>query len=696
MKRRVAIFLLVILVAFNLLLSTTGATGNNPANLALGKNYEIFTEAANTYSYGHTEVGPKNQLTDGKIGDPSDYYGGAWSHFVRGIGRDIIIDLESEMTVTGFQTAFVQLNADGIYCPKEVTFSLSEDGENFMTVFKVKNPIPNTAEGTHRAVYKAFGEGYRARYVKLHFDVDVNVFCDEIYVYGQEDPTIGLEIIPKAPIQKELYIDTGEKVGAKDIICFHYGYWPDDFTKSDNKKEVFKPYLGYIDKDGEYQDTMFDAVMFLIIQGRCPSGGNLNANGPPSILSDWEYLIENTFKEGINLSALDEATRELKDQLQLPEDHKTTVYLSAPHAKISDVVFGDYDGDGVENVISSLDDCVDLYAWYIDKVLEIYNQQNYRHLDLKGFFWSNESLSSLYYEDEPLYAERCVKELHKRDMQCIFIPFYQATGIDRVEELGFDATIMQPNLPFADALQKYPRQMMDDFIYNASFFHTGMQVEAHDNFRNNIAKYGPLFMEYLYAGERSGLMTDGIHAYYQGAGYGVFHQWAVVNEGELRWFYDALYRFIKGTLRFPDFNVIVDKELTVGSGEAVYGNFRIDGDWNPYQHNLSVAKLPRSGTMVYRPEAGQYMYRASRKYVGQDSFTLKYLDQDGKEQLIVVDVTVIETNKTEDMDSISDKLEKDNQNPVLNPIWYIIISAISIIIIILVLLLFKTKRKRIS
>ena len=93
---------------------------------------------------------------------------------------------------------------------------------------------------------------------------------------------------------------------------------------------------------------MFDAIMFLTLQGLCPSGGKLTKDGGPTLLSDWEYLLDNTFGEGINLDALNEATAELKADLDLPDTHKTAVYLTVPYPKISDLVFGDWNGDGID------------------------------------------------------------------------------------------------------------------------------------------------------------------------------------------------------------------------------------------------------------------------------------------------------------------------------------------------------------
>ena len=641
--KRVVLLIMSIMLLSSLVAGGLGVSAGSEKNLALGKTYTIESGAANEYSFGHTEQGSKDQLTDGVIGDPTEHYGGDWSHFVRGVSRTITIDLEKIVAIKSIETAFIQRTDFGIYCPQEVVFSISEDGENYMTVSAVENSVDNTVDTPTRVPYKAVAEKkYKARYVRVYFDVQVNSFIDEVFVFGTESTNDAFEIEPDEVEEDSFYYEDGKDIGVKDIICFHYGYWPDDETMVNNEKDVFKSYISYIDKNGKSIDTMFDAVMFLIIQGNCPSSGKLSANGGPTIMSDWEYIIENTFGENINLDALDQATAEMKETLELPEEHKTAVYLSVPHPKVSDIVFGDYDGDGIDNKILSLEDCVSVYTWYVDEVLQRYNQKNYENLDLKGFFWSSESLLSEYYEQEPELAKLCVDELHKREMQCIFIPYYHATGIEISKEIGFDATIMQANLMFKEALQKNPSKMMEDFAETAGKYHTGIQMEMHDAFIYDTDKYAPLFKQYLVSATESGLMKDAVHAYYQGAGYGAFDNCARSSDPFVRWFYDAIYKFIKGTLSLPEFKVNTTKEVETVANKAFIGTFDVDGDWNNAEFNLAVSKQPKHGTLFVNHTDGEYYYRAQKRYSGDDKFTLKYDDPNGKVVEVEVNVTVLE------------------------------------------------------
>lgn len=628
----------------SLLLSVAAVGGYAAAledkmNIALGKKYEISSDAPNEHSLGTTEKGTKDQLTDGKYGILTDFYGGEWAHFVNAYGRTVTVDLGENMSVEGFRISFIQNREYGIYNPRLVTVSLSEDGEGFEQVASVAKPNPTSLVGPVRSVYEAeFDTAYRARYVRIHFDVQVNTFTDEIEVYGGALSGGEKELSPTVPEEEELYYDNGEGIGVRDIICFHNGYYPADETLANNTKDVFRSYLGYIDEDGNFKDTMFDAVMFLIIQGMCPSGGSLAKGGDPAVLSDWLYLLDNTFGEGINLDALDEATAELKDELSLPDSHKTAVYLSVPYPRISDKAFGDYDGDGADNVISSVDDCVELYLWYVDRVLERFEEKNYQNLDFKGFFWSTESLIEDTNDYEVTLAERCVKGLHDRGLQCVFIPYFQSAGSWMAEDIGFDATIMQPNLSFNEWAQKDPENFMKDFTSTAAKYHFGIQLEMKENLASNKEPYASYFRQYLVSAVQSGMMTDAVHAYYQGAGYGSVYQCAVSSDPELRWLYDSLYKFIKGTLSFPGQpQVNCDTEITVEEDSMYTGNISLEGDW---YCDFTVASQAPNGTVMCYPGVGEYRYRPDRGFTGSDSFGISVTMPDGSEKIVTVNVTV--------------------------------------------------------
>lgn len=536
-------------------------------NLALGENTKITSFVPVSKSYASVEKGNISALTDGLTADPDDCYGGGWAHFYRGFGRNIVIDLEGVFSVCGFEAGFIHDRASGIYCPEKVSLLLSENGVDYFTVSEVDSPYPASFGGKVRAVYSHEGEKcYRARYAKLRFDVDVNVFCDEIKILGKNSDGSELALCgePDREIYKNRFAPIDCLGGVRDLPLVYLGYWPENERIARSTKEDLLPYVAYVDKNGRIKDTMFDSLLFLFVQGRCPSGGCLGYHGEPSLLSDWEYMIDLLFENGYSLSALDAAYEETKNALSLPEEKKLKVYLTAPVPKISLQPFGDMNGDGIEEKLLSTDDCVNAYLWFVDEVTRRFEAMSFKNIELDGWFWSNESISRVTRDDEETFAASCVKGLHERNYKCVFIPYFQAGGAEKAEKVGFDCVTMQPNLSFNKPLQLDPAGAMEDFTEACRKYGFGIELEIHQGVKNKETQklYGEYFYEYMRSCIKSGMMTDSVHTYYQCAGPGVFYDCAVSDDEYLRGIYDNLYKFIKGSLTLSDLDPQPEEAVT--------------------------------------------------------------------------------------------------------------------------------------
>ena len=263
------------------------------------------------------------------------------------------------------------------------------------------------------------------------------------------------------------------------------------------------------------------------------------------------------FLDGFNLKALDEAVADLKNALSLDSEYKLKFYLTAPVPKISSEPFGDMNGDGIEEKILSTEDCINAYAWYVDQVTRRFNAEHFENIVLDGWFWNNESASRANRDDEAVFAKGCMDKLHERGYKCIFIPYFQAGGCEKAEDIGFDCTTMQPGLSFQEVLGRNPQGMFEDFTVLCKKYGFGVELEIHHGVKNpdTMKKYIDLFDQYLIGCMRNGMMTDTVHTYYQVAGPGVFHFCAYAKLEEQRAVYDKLYKFIKGTLTESDFVV---------------------------------------------------------------------------------------------------------------------------------------------
>lgn len=641
-KNRARMIFSLLLAAFMLPVGAlTGAASEERVNLALHKPYTIRSDAANDYSGPACEQGGKDMLTDGEYGDTKAYYSGKWAHFVRAFGRSVTVDLGAAYAVDTVKASFIQHKEHGVYCPQRMTVYYSENGIDFQTIDNVLQPVKNTQNGYIRAEYISESTPYKARYVRIHFDVQVNLFIDEIEIYGNA-PTGGeAELKPDVSDEEEaeLYYDNRTELGVRDIMCFHNGYHPDEPETVNNTREIFKPYIGYVDASGNYADTMFDAIMFLTAMGRAPSGGSYMKPGGQTLMSDWEYLLDNTFGENINVCALDAETAEMKKQLALPESYKVAVYLTAPYPKIGSVVIGDLDVDGTDDMLETFEDCVDAYMWYVRAAKARFDEQNFENVELKGFFWLSEGIDNWDNDYEVDLAYRCVKEVQAIGLQVVFIPSWQAPGSEIAHDVGFDAVIMQPNLSFNEFAQRDPKAFMQDFIDTASKYHFGIQLEMMDWIDAAEERYLGYYEQYLRSAVGSGMMTGALHAYYQGAGRGSsFFQCAKSSKPRMRWLYDCTYKFIKGTLTFEDGATVVgDREIKAESGKLVIGSLGMSDD---SYNSLTLETQAEHGTAFYYPQKGQFSYRASKSYVGEDVFTLKATFPDGREELVRVTVDV--------------------------------------------------------
>lgn len=525
-------------------------------NLALGRAVKIINIAPIENSYASVEKGRKDILTDGRVGDPTACYGGDWVHFYRGVGRRLIVDLGEIRSVDGFEIGFIHDRNSGIYAPEFIKFYLSLDGNDYFEVADVKAPYDASFGEKVHSVYSADIDACKARFAMLEFYVEVNAFCDELRIFGGD--CIGIECEPSgekySDINKNRYASRDSLGGIHDIPLLYFGYWPEDERIAKLKKEDFLPYLAYIDREKNILDSMFDGLMFLIVQGRCPSGGCLGYHGGPNYLSDWEFILDELFADGQNLKAYDQAVEELKRALSLPKDYKHKFYLTAPVPKISLESFGDMNGDGIEEKLLSTDDCIEAYAWFIDETVKRFNAEHFENIELDGWFWVNESVSRANRDDEEYFAKGCINELHKRNQKCIFIPYFQAGGCEKADEIGFDCTTMQPGLSFQSVLGSNPEGMFNDFTALCKKYGFGVELEIHHGVKNQDTKeqYGKLFDEYLLGCIRNGMMTETVHTYYQAAGPGVFHFCAHSEDGYQRAIYDKLYKFIKGTLTEAD------------------------------------------------------------------------------------------------------------------------------------------------
>ncbi len=141
-------------------------------NLAFGKPVTLNTSHSEKYP-----VGGGSALTDGLHG-PNDYHcnwlGFEDEHLVA------VIDLEESQPIHRIKTTFLQHWYAWIWLPEYVEFSISEDGENYTQIRRIKNTIPDTEPDAFTHEFNVEVGGKSARYIKVF--AKSRLKCPELHI----------------------------------------------------------------------------------------------------------------------------------------------------------------------------------------------------------------------------------------------------------------------------------------------------------------------------------------------------------------------------------------------------------------------------------------------------------------------------------------------------------------------------------
>ena len=158
--------------------------GNRPGadkpveHLGIGKKV-TYAEGANYYS-GYT-AGGDDALVNGILGGWS-YSDQLWQGFLKDI--DLTIDLEKETSIKNVYADFMQICGPGVFMPKQVIISVSNDGKEFTELTKIDHQVVKDDAVTFKT-YGWEGEA-NARYVRYQAEIDRNfggfLFVDEIVI----------------------------------------------------------------------------------------------------------------------------------------------------------------------------------------------------------------------------------------------------------------------------------------------------------------------------------------------------------------------------------------------------------------------------------------------------------------------------------------------------------------------------------
>ncbi|MDB6038126.1 MAG: hypothetical protein JWM99_1967 [Verrucomicrobiales bacterium] len=128
---------------------------------ALAKSIKLAHKFSSDYPGG----GPSG-LTDGQLGS-LDFLDGIWQGY-HGVDLDATIDLGKPQSISTISVCFLQNVPLGIYIPKSVEVTVSNDGQNFESLSSVGGSIPQTDPDPFIKRIETDGANKTARFVRVH------------------------------------------------------------------------------------------------------------------------------------------------------------------------------------------------------------------------------------------------------------------------------------------------------------------------------------------------------------------------------------------------------------------------------------------------------------------------------------------------------------------------------------------------
>lgn len=566
---------------------------NQKINLLSKLTYQIRSDDTidGTYATTHYNSTLDNRaLTDGALSASATYSASQWFRFTRGLGRSIYFDLKNTSAVSGYSFGFLKEDSTGVRLPDYVAVYASENGNDWMEIARISNIASNKASDIVR-VTGNFKETYRARFIKIYIPVATHVYVDELEILGTKKVGNAKALTPNTSEDKQYpnkYASPEEFGNIHDVLL---SYVSPDINRI--TKEHYLPYVAYIE-DGQIKDTLFDAYLYLPYVKYLYDGGKKK----PLTKAEWQKYIDYQFEAGINLDALDAAVAETKAALGL-SDYKAGVFFSILYPVSSQTAFGEVNGRNLD--FSKLEDRKAGVKWLIDEQVRKFKEKGYQNLELKGFYWFTEEID---FGDQGLldllrYTTDYVRQLK---YFTFWIPYWQASGYNRWQEIGFDLACYQPNYAFNYTI---PEKRLYDAAKAAKMLGMCIELEIEGISHTAVDR----LKTYYRVGAETGYMTEAIHMYYQSGMPGSIYNAYKSTDPYVHSLYKDTYLFIKGKFK-AEVTAPQSQSLECKASESVSGTVAVNTDSVIKSYTITTApkygsvQLNADGTFEYIPVKG--------------------------------------------------------------------------------------------
>ncbi|MDR1865446.1 MAG: DUF4855 domain-containing protein [Bacteroidales bacterium] len=282
-------------------------------------------------------------------------------------------------------------------------------------------------------------------------------------------------------------------------------------------REHFAPYVSYTDR-AQKEQWLFDGFLFLEITNGVSGKQRIFATGyygQPAGKTEWERQADYYFTENNGVYALDDCIAAVTERLGAPaEKRKVVIGLPEPivagpgshYAELPADYWGSVDGKQLD--FTGNDDRITACKWFIDYVEARFNEGNFKHVELAGFYWIAE---------ESLHTKTILAEvaacLNGKKYSFNWIPYWK-TDPDYYDwqALKFNYAYLQPNYFFND---NTPYSRLTEACNVAKLYRLDMELEFDLSVFVGDRNRGSRLYDYMKAFRENGILTSKRIAYYQ-------------------------------------------------------------------------------------------------------------------------------------------------------------------------------------
>ena len=230
----------------------------------------------------------------------------------------------------------------------------------------------------------------------------------------------------------------------------------------------FLPMIAQENTSGTPTGWLFDGTLF----------GEYSSNTPETE-AGWTSWLTDLFSPNVELSALNQAVGQVKQELNDP-NFKEKVVITIPSTEGNPSDFGEVDGQSLDlnpadvgQVQSTINKAKAIH-WYMQQVLSMWNQADFSNLQLAGFYWEPESVDQNLPLDQVL-VQTTAAMVHQAHLNFYWIPYDGAVDVADWRQLGFDDVTSQAGVAFNYSINAAER--LKSVAEMAQFYHMGLEME---------------------------------------------------------------------------------------------------------------------------------------------------------------------------------------------------------------------------